>query len=125
MKKIISAKNAPSATGPFSQAVECNGILFVSGQVAINPSTGKIVDGGIKEQAEQVLLNIKAILNEAGYELSNVVKSTCLLKNMDDYAVMNEVYSKFFQEDSPARAAYEVVKLPLNALIEIETIAMK
>jgi len=123
MKKIISTKNAPAAIGPYSQAVEMNGLLFVSGQIPIDPATSKLVEGGIKEQTEQVMKNIGAILAEAGYTYTDVIKSTCLLSDMDNFAAMNEVYGRYYPENSPARAAYAVVKLPLGALIEIETIA--
>lgn len=125
MKKIISTDKAPKAIGPYSQAVEANGILFISGQVPIDPATGKLVDGGIKEQTEQVMKNIGAILEAAGLNFSNVVKSTCLLNDMDNFAAMNEVYGRYYTTDMPARAAYGVVKLPLGALIEIETIAVR
>jgi 2-iminobutanoate/2-iminopropanoate deaminase len=125
MKKIISTPNAPKAIGPYSQAIEANGTLFISGQIPIDPATGKIVEGGITEQAEQVMKNIDAILNEAGFEFKDVVKSTCLLSDMDNFAPMNAVYGKYYSENPPARAAFAVVKLPLGALIEIETIAVK
>jgi len=125
MKKIISTTAAPGAIGPYSQAVEINGTLYVSGQVAIDPATGKIVEGGIKEQTTQVMKNIKAILLAAGYSLSDVVKSTCLLADMSDFKAMNEVYAMFYTSDQPARAAFAVKGLPLGALIEIETIAVK
>jgi 2-iminobutanoate/2-iminopropanoate deaminase len=125
MKKVIHTKNAPKAVGPYSQAIENNGTLFVSGQIPIDPATGKIVEGGIKEQTEQVMLNIKAILDEAGYTFDDVVKSTCLLDNMDNFVAMNEVYAKYYPNNPPARAAYGVVKLPLGVMVEIETIAMK
>lgn len=125
MKKIINTDKAPKAIGPYSQAVEANGILFISGQVPIDPSTGKLVEGGIKEQTEQVMKNIGAILEAAGLNYSNVVKSTCLLSDMDNFAAMNEVYGRFYTADMPARAAYGVVRLPLGALIEIETIAAR
>lgn len=125
MKKIISTSKAPAAIGPYSQAIEIKGTLYISGQVPIDPSTGKIVDGGIKEQTHQVLKNIGSILQEAGYNYSDVIKSTCLLANMDDFKDMNEVYAQYYKENPPARAAYGVVKLPLGALIEIETIAVK
>jgi len=125
MKKIISTTAAPGAIGPYSQAVEINGTLYVSGQVAIDPTTGKIVEGGIKEQTTQVMKNIKAILLAAGYSLSDVVKSTCLLADMSDFKAMNEVYAMFYTSDQPARAAFAVKGLPLGALIEIETIAVK
>lgn len=125
MKKVISTESAPKAIGPYSQAIENNGILFISGQVPIKPETGKIVEGGILEQTEQVMKNIEAILKEAGYSFADVVKSTCLLNNMDNFAAMNEVYGKYYPENPPARAAYGVVKLPLDVLVEIETIAIK
>lgn len=125
MKKIISTSSAPGAIGPYSQAVEANGTLYISGQVAINPATGKLVDGGITQQTEQVMRNIKAILIAAGYSSGDVVKSTCLLSDMSDFKAMNEVYAKYYTTDQPARAAFAVKGLPLGALIEIETIAVK
>jgi len=125
MKQIINTKNAPSAIGPYSQAVEVNGTLYISGQVPIDPATGKVIEGGINEQAEQVMKNIGAILEAAGYDYADVVKSTCLLNNMDNFAAMNEVYAKYYPENPPARAAYGVVKLPLGVLVEIETVAVK
>ncbi len=125
MKKIIHTENAPKAVGPYSQAVEINGMLFISGQIAIDPVTKKVVDGGIIEQTEQVMKNIAAILNEAGYSFKDVVKSTCLLENMGDFAPMNEVYAKYYPKDPPARAAYGVMKLPLGVMVGIETIAVK
>ncbi|HNY02331.1 MAG TPA: RidA family protein [Bacteroidales bacterium] len=125
MKSIISTPDAPKAIGPYSQAVEANGMLFISGQIPIDPVTGKFAEGGITEQTEQVMKNIGAILRAAGYDYSNVVKSTCLLNDMDNFAAMNAVYGKYYPTDPPARAAYAVVKLPLGALIEIETIAVK
>lgn len=125
MKKIINTDKAPKALGPYSQATEANGTLYISGQVPIDPSTGKIAEGGIKEQTLQVMKNIEAILTEAGYTFKDVVKSTCLLNDMDNFAAMNEVYGGFYPADPPARAAYQVVKLPLGVMIEIETIAVK
>ncbi len=125
MKKIINTPHAPKAVGPYSQAVECNGMLFISGQIPIDPAIGKIVEGGIKEQTEQVMKNIGVILKEAGYTYADVVKSTCLLNDMDNFAAMNEVYARYYPENPPARAAYGVVRLPLGALVEIETIAMR
>ena len=125
MKKIVNTEKAPKAIGPYSQAVEANGILFISGQIPINPETGKLVEGGIKEQTEQVMKNIGEILKAAGLSYTNVVKSTCLLSDMDNFAAMNEVYGHYYTSEMPARAAYGVVKLPLGALIEIETIAVK
>lgn len=113
------------AIGPYSQAIEVNGMLFISGQIPLNPATGKLVPGGIKEQTHQVFKNIEAILAEAGYSFRDVVKSTCLLENISDFKEMNEVYSMYYTENQPARAAYAVKDLPLDALIEIETIASK
>jgi 2-iminobutanoate/2-iminopropanoate deaminase len=125
MKKIIHTEKAPKAVGPYSQGVEAKGFLYVSGQIPIDPATGKFVEGGIKEQTDQVMKNIGAILEAAGYTYADVVKSTCLLSDMDHFAAMNEVYGKYYPENPPARAAYGVVKLPLGALVEIETIAVK
>ena len=125
MKKIIHTKNAPKAVGPYSQATEQKGMLFVSGQIPIIPETGELVEGGIKEQTEQVLKNLDAILTAAGYASWDVVKCTCLLKDMDHFQDMNEVYAGYFRQEPPARAAYQVVKLPLDVLIEIEAIAVK
>ncbi|HPR33569.1 MAG TPA: RidA family protein [Prolixibacteraceae bacterium] len=125
MKKIISTQQAPSAIGPYSQAVEINGMLFVSGQIPVDPVAGKIVEGGIREQSEQVMKNIGAILNEAGYSFSDVVKSTCFLSDMANFKAMNEVYGRYYAENPPARAAFAVKELPLGALIEIETLAVR
>jgi 2-iminobutanoate/2-iminopropanoate deaminase len=125
MKRIISTTSAPGAIGPYSQAVEANGTLYISGQVAIDPATGKLVEGGITEQTTQVLKNVKAILLAAGYTLTDVVKSTCLLSDMSDFRAMNEVYAQFYTSEQPARAAFAVKALPLGALIEIETVAVK
>ena len=125
MKKIIHTDNAPKAVGPYSQAIEKNGMLFISGQIPLDPKTGKFVEGGIVEQTIQVMENIGAILKEAGYDFTDVIKSTCLLSDMNDFAAMNEVYARYYQEEPPARAAFGVVRLPLDALVEIETIAAK
>jgi len=125
MKRIIETSDAPQAVGPYSQAVEFNGTLFVSGQIPLNPLTMKLVEGGIKEQTRQVMENIGAILKAAGYDYSDVVKSTCLLSDIDNFKPMNEVYSQFYIDKKPARAAYAVKDLPLGALVEIETVAMK
>jgi 2-iminobutanoate/2-iminopropanoate deaminase len=125
MKKIISTEKAPKAIGPYSQAVEANGTLYISGQVPLVAETMQLVEGGIKEQTERVMQNIGAILEAAGYTFANVVKSTCLLSDMSNFAAMNEVYGKYYTENQPARAAFAVKGLPLNALIEIETVAVK
>ena len=125
MKIIIHTPNAPAAIGPYSQAVEVGGTLYISGQIPLNPQTIKLVEGGIQEQTEQVLKNIGAILHEAGYNFSDVVKSTCMLSDMANFKAMNEVYARYYAENAPARAAYAVKDLPMGALIEIETIAVK
>jgi len=125
MKRIIATSNAPQAIGPYSQAVEVNGTLYVSGQIPLDPQTMKIVDGGIQEQTRQVMKNIGAILEAAGYSFSDVVKSTCLLSDMADFKAMNEVYGSFYPKESPARAAFAVKELPMGVLVEIETLAAK
>ena len=123
--KAISTKNAPAAIGPYSQAIETGGMIFASGQLPIDPNTGAFPEGGIKEQTRQSILNAKAILEEAGCSLSNVVKTTVLLSDIADFAAMNEVYASFFSEPFPARSAFAVRDLPTGALIEIEMIAAK
>ncbi len=125
MKSIISTTRAPAAVGAYSQAVEVNGVLYISGQVPLDPETGKLVKGGIGEQTDRVLKNIGAILEAAGYDYSHVVKSTVLLNDTGDFAGMNEVYGSFYPQDPPARAAFAVKDLPLGALVEIESIAAK
>jgi len=125
MKQIINTKNAPAAIGPYSQAVLKNGMLFISGQLPINPATGRIETSDIADQTEQVFANINAILNEAGFTFSDVVKSTVFLSDISNFAGMNEVYKKFYQTECPARSAFAVKDLPLGALVEIETIAVK
>lgn len=125
MKRIISTKNAPAAIGPYSQAIEVNGTLYISGQIPIDPSTGKLTDGGIAEQTMRVMKNIGAILEAAGYSFSDVVKSTCLLSDMNNFKAMNEVYGSWYTENPPARAAFAVKDLPMGAMIEIETVAVK
>lgn len=125
MKKIIHTPQAPAAIGPYSQAVEANGMLFISGQIPVDPATSKIVEGGITGQTDQIMKNIAAILDEAGYSFADVIKSTCLLSDMANFAAMNAVYGKYYPENPPARAAFAVKELPLGVLIEIETIAVK
>jgi 2-iminobutanoate/2-iminopropanoate deaminase len=124
MNKIIHTGLAPQAIGPYSQAVEANGTLYISGQLPIDPATG-LMPESIEAQTEQALKNIGAILHEAGYDYADVVKSTVLLTDLDDFAAMNGVYAAFYPENSPARAAYQVVKLPKGAKIEVETVAVK
>ncbi len=125
MKKIISTQNAPAAIGPYSQAVEANGFLFLSGMLPIDPANGQLVQGGVKEQTEQIFTNIKALLEEAGATLQQVVKTTVFLQDMSLFAEMNEVYSRQFTGDFPARSAFAVKSLPRNALVEIEVIAAR
>lgn len=125
MKKIISTKKAPAAVGPYSQAVEVNGTLYISGQVPLDPDSGKVVPGGIAEQTARSLENIGGILQEAGYTYEDVVKCTCLLSDMANFAAMNEVYARYFASEQPARAAFAVRELPLGVLVEIEAIAVK
>lgn len=124
MKKIVHTDKAPKAIGPYSQAIEANETLYISGQLPIDPQTGKMPES-IKEQTEQVLKNIGAILESAGYSFKDVVKSTVLLSDIANFGAMNEVYGKYYVSDCPARAAYQVANLPLGAMIEIETIAVK
>ena len=125
MKRIINTTNAPAAIGPYSQAVEANRTLYISGQIPINPLVGKIEVTDITSQTEQVFANIKAILDEAGYSFADVVKSTVFIADIANFAAMNEVYKKYYQTECPARSAFAVKSLPLGALVEIETIAVK
>ena len=125
MKRIINSANAPAAIGPYSQAVEANGTLYISGQLPINPAVGKIEATDITAQTEQVFANINAILTEAGYTFADVVKSTVFLSDIANFGGMNEVYKKYYQTECPARSAFAVKALPLNGLVEIETIAAK
>ena len=125
MKKVINSKNAPAAIGPYSQAVLVDNTLYASGQLGIDPATGDFVAGGVKEQTEQVFRNIRAILTEAGFEMSDVVKTTCFLADMGDFAEMNAVYAEQFEGGFPARSAVAVRTLPKNGLIEIEVLAIK
>lgn len=125
MKRIINTPNAPAAIGPYSQAVEANGTLYISGQIPINPAVGKIEATDITAQTEQVFANINAILTEAGYTFADVVKSTVFIADIADFAAMNEVYKKYYQTECPARSAFAVKALPLGSLVEIETIAVK
>ena len=123
MKKIISTTKAPSAIGPYSQAIQVGKLIYTSGQIPINPATGSFVEGGIKEQTRQSLLNVKAILEEAGLTMCNVVKTTVFMADMNDFADMNAVYAEFFAEPYPARSAVAVKTLPKGALVEIEVVA--
>ena len=123
--KQIHTDNAPKALGPYSQAIEAEGMVFASGQVPIDPATDQFVEGGIKEQTRQSLTNARNILREAGTDLTHVVKTTVFLSDMDNFAAMNEVYAEFFQQPYPARSAVAVKTLPKGALGEIECIAVK
>lgn len=123
--KAISTPKAPAAIGPYSQAIEANGMLFCSGQIPINPATGALVEGGIEEQTRQVFLNITEVLAEAGTDLSHVVKTTVFLSDMANFAAMNEVYARFFAQPFPARSTVAVRELPKGALVEIEVLVVK
>ncbi len=123
--KAIHTDNAPAAIGPYSQAIEVNGFVFASGQIPIDPKTGNLVEGGIKEQTRQAIVNAGNILKAAGTDLSHVVKTTVYLDNMDDFAAMNEVYAQYFSRPFPARSAVAVKKLPKGALVEVEVLAAK
>lgn len=125
MKRIINSANAPAAIGPYSQAVEANGTLYISGQIPIDPKTGNIEAKEIYTQTVQVFENIEAILTEAGYTFGDVVKSTVFLSDISNFYAMNEVYKSFYETECPARSAFAVKALPLGALVEIETIAVK
>lgn len=121
-REVVLTEKAPAAIGPYSQAIKVGSFLFCSGQIPINPRTKQIVDGGIEEQTKMALENLKAVIEAGGSSLSNVVKTTVFLKNMNDFAKMNEVYSLYFKENPPARAAIEVARLPKDVLVEIEAI---
>lgn len=124
MKQVIATEKAPGAIGPYSQAIKANGFVFVSGQLPVNPATGSFAGEGIAEQTRQSLANVKVILEQAGSTLADVVKSTVFLKNMADFAAMNAVYAEFFTDSYPARACFEVARLPKDALVEIEVVAV-
>ena len=121
--KVISTTKAPATIGPYSQAIKVGNLVYTSGQIPIDPQTGSIVEGGIKEQTRQSLTNVKAILEEAGLTMANVVKTTVFMADMNDFAEMNAVYAEFFSEPYPARSAVAVKTLPKGALIEIEVVA--
>lgn len=125
MKRIISTQSAPEAIGPYSQAIEKNGMLFISGQIPVNPKNQQLAGDTISAQTRQVLENISAILEAAGYKIDDVVKTTCFIKDMNQFAEMNKVYAEFFTSQPPARATVEVSRLPKDVLVEIEAIAIK
>ena len=124
-KRVIASPLAPKAVGPYSQAVEANGTLYVSGQLPIDAQTGEFPEGGVKEQLVQIFKNLQYILEEAGYSFDNVVKTTVYLTNMGDFGTLNEVYSQFYRVPYPARVAYSVAALPKGALAEVDVIAVK
>ena len=123
MKTIVSTDKAPAAIGPYSQAVKVGNLLFTSGMIPINPATNTLVEGGIEVQAERALENVKALLEASGTSLDKVVKTVVFIKNMDDFAKVNEIYAKYFTKDFPARSCVEVARLPKDVLIEVEAIA--
>ena len=125
MKNVIATTNAPGAIGPYSQAIETEGFVFTSGQLGIDPATGEFAPGGIQAQTRQALLNMQAILTQAGLTMDNVVKCTVFLDDINDFAAMNEIYATFFTSNPPARSAFQVGKLPKGGLVEIEAIAVK
>jgi 2-iminobutanoate/2-iminopropanoate deaminase len=123
MRKAVTTSKAPKAIGPYSQAVKCNGLIFVSGQVAIDPATQQVIEGDVTAQTERVMKNLSAILAAAGSRLDQVLRSTVFLKNMNDFAAMNAVYGKYFSASPPARSTVEVARLPKDVLVEIDVIA--
>ena len=123
MKQVINTNQAPGAIGPYSQAIKANGFLFVSGQLPVVPATGQFAEGGVSGQTRQSLENVKAILAAAGCTLDDVVKTTVFIKDMNDFGVVNTAYAEYFTQDCPARACFEVARLPKDALVEIEVIA--
>lgn len=125
MKKVISTDKAPAAIGPYSQAIEVNGMIYTSGVIPINPATGELVAGSAAQQAEQAIGNLKNLLEAAGTSMENVVKTVVFIKNMDDFGSINEVYGTYFPEPYPARSCVEVARLPKDVAIEIEAIAVK
>lgn len=125
MKKVISTSNAPAAIGPYSQAIETDGYVFTSGQIPINPATGEVEGKTIEEQTEQVMHNIGALLETSGLTFANVVKTTCFLADLNDFAAFNAVYAKYFPNEAPARSCFAVAGLPKGAKLEVETICVK
>ena len=124
MREIIKTEGAPAAIGPYSQAVRANGFIFASGQIPLDPKTGEFVAGGVAEQTEQVMRNLTAVLEAAGSGLNRIVKTTVFLADMNDFAAMNEVYARFFGENPPARSTVEAARLPRDARVEIDVIAL-
>ena len=125
MREVIHTKNAPQAVGPYSQAIKANGFVFVSGQVAIDPATQQIIEGDVKVQTDRILRNLAQILEAAGTSMAKAVRCGVFLKDMNDFAAMNEVYGKHFSSDPPARTTVEVARLPKDVLVEIDVIALQ
>ncbi|KAG2198783.1 endoribonuclease L-PSP [Mucor mucedo] len=121
---VVHTATAPAAVGPYCQAVKANGFVYTSGQVAIDPATAKVIDGGVQDQTKQVLLNLTEVLKAAGSSLEKVVKTTVFLRDMNDFAAMNEIYASFFSTHQPARSAVQVARLPLDVAVEIECVAL-
>jgi 2-iminobutanoate/2-iminopropanoate deaminase len=124
MKEAVATEKAPQAIGPYSQAIKANGMVYASGQIPIDPATGQVISGNIAAQTERVLKNLEAVLSAAGSSLQKVVKTTVFLKNMSEFAQMNEVYGRFFASEPPARSTVEVARLPKDVLVEIEVVAL-
>ena len=123
-KTIVATTAAPAAIGPYSQAVKANGFLFTAGQIPLDPATGKLVEGDIKAQTERVMRNLEAVLAEGGAGFDTVVKTTCFLANLDDFAAFNEVYGRFFTQQPPARSTVQAARLPAGAQVEVECVAL-
>lgn len=124
MKQVISTPNAPQAIGPYSQAIKANGFVFISGQIAIDPATGNVIEGDVAAQTERVMKNLEAILTAAGSSFERVVRTTVFLQSMDDFKTMNEIYGRAFPSAPPARATVAVARLPRNVMVEIDVIAL-
>jgi 2-iminobutanoate/2-iminopropanoate deaminase len=124
-KKVVATKEAPQAIGPYSQAIKAGGFVFTAGQIAIDPATGKLIEGDVKAQTERVLKNLSAVLAAAGSSMDRIVKTTVFLKNMSDFPAMNEVYGQFFKNEPPSRSTVQVAALPKDALIEIDAVALQ
>ena len=125
MKTVISTKNAPAAIGPYSQAIEVNGMVYTSGMIPINPQTGELVTGSVEEQAEQAFSNLKALIEASGSTMDQVVKTVVFISNMDDFGKINTVYEKYFEEPYPARSCVEVARLPKDVAVEVEAVVLK
>jgi 2-iminobutanoate/2-iminopropanoate deaminase len=124
LKNVIATDGAPAAIGPYSQAIKVGNIIFTSGQIPIDPANGQVVEGGVAEQTARVMANLQAVLSAAGASLDDVVKITLYIKDMNDFGVINEVYSRYFAKEPPARSCVEVARLPKNVLVEIEAVAV-